>query len=153
MSQRVDADRIAPKLYQGSLPPQGWALARSGFKVLVLAAREYQPPAWSFPGVDVIRLPMDDVDRPLNEAQRARVKLAAQIVSQRARRGERVLVTCAAGLNRSGLIVGTALKLAGLGGCDAVRRIRRARGPLALSNPSFVQALSGLRRCRSVARR
>ncbi len=58
---------------------------------------------------------------------------------------KRVVVNCAAGLNRSGLIVGRALIALGYAPADAIALIREARGPRALYNRTFEQFL--LERC------
>ncbi len=55
--------------------------------------------------------------------------------------GRRVVVNCAAGLNRSGLVVGRALIHLGYAPRQAVRLIRAARGPHALSNRTFEEFL------------
>jgi hypothetical protein len=60
-------------------------------------------------------------------------------------RGDRVVVNCAAGLNRSGLIVGRALIALGHEPADAISLIRAARGPRALFNRTFEAFL--LERC------
>jgi hypothetical protein len=59
--------------------------------------------------------------------------------------GQRVVVNCAAGLNRSGLIVGRALIALGHEPAEAIELIRAARGPRALYNRTFEQFL--LERC------
>lgn len=59
--------------------------------------------------------------------------------------GERVVVNCAAGLNRSGLVVGRALIALGHRPSEAIELIRAARGPRALFNRTFEQFL--LERC------
>lgn len=59
--------------------------------------------------------------------------------------GLRVVVNCAAGLNRSGLIVGRALIALGHDPAEAIELIREARGPRALFNTTFEQFL--LERC------
>ena len=59
--------------------------------------------------------------------------------------GDRVVVNCAAGLNRSGLIVGRALIALGHEPAEAVALIREARGPRALFNRTFERFL--LERC------
>jgi hypothetical protein len=58
---------------------------------------------------------------------------------------KRVVVNCAAGLNRSGLIVGRALIALGYSPADAIALIREARGPRALFNRTFERFL--LERC------
>ena len=59
--------------------------------------------------------------------------------------GDRVVVNCAAGLNRSGLIVGRALIALGHEPAEVVELIREARGPRALFNRTFERFL--LERC------
>lgn len=51
--------------------------------------------------------------------------------------GKVVLVTCAAGLNRSGLVSGLTLRALGAPGHVAVECVRRARGREALGNRAF----------------
>ena len=138
----IDASRICGTLYQGSAPPTGPRLAQSGFDVLVLAAREVQPPAWQFPGVEVLRIPMDDVPLRLTRSQVADVKSMASMIASRLRKGQKVLVTCRAGLNRSGLLVGaTLVRELQMRPTDAVRLVRDRRSFLALNNPAFVHAI------------
>ncbi len=55
--------------------------------------------------------------------------------------GEQVLVRCAAGLNRSGLVVARTLVEQGYEPVDAVRLVREKRRPDALNNPWFVEWL------------
>jgi hypothetical protein len=59
--------------------------------------------------------------------------------------GLRVVVNCAAGLNRSGLVVGRALIALGYPAAEAIVLIREARGPRALFNRTFEEFL--LERC------
>lgn len=79
-------------------------------------------------------LPMDDVpwvsDAP-------RVHEVGEEIATRVRDGERVFVNCAAGLNRSGLLVGRALIALGRAPLEAISLVRQARGPHALSNVVF----------------
>lgn len=64
-------------------------------------------------------------------------KLAARI-----RSGDGVISTCAAGLNRSALISAFAvMKLTDLSSKSVIKMIRKARGPDALHNPSFVRVI------------
>lgn len=62
-------------------------------------------------------------------------------VATHLRVGKRVAVNCAAGLNRSGLIVGRALIELGYAPADAINRVRAARGLWALSNVAFTKFL------------
>jgi protein-tyrosine phosphatase len=94
------------------------------------------------PGVEVICCPMNDVEGgPTPEEKLAAFKTAQTIVDRLAQ-GKRVLVTCVAGRNRSGLVNALVLILRrGVSGISATMRIQAAR-PLALTNQSFCQFLS-----------
>jgi len=63
----------------------------------------------------------------------------ARLVAQ----GDKVLVHCGMGLNRSALIAGLILTYQGMKGVDAVELLRRKR-PGALYNENFASYLSGL---------
>jgi hypothetical protein len=77
-----------------------------------------------------------------------RVIRAAAWAWQRWRAGERVLIRCQAGLNRSGLVTALVLMCAGYTAGDAIRLIRERRSPSALCNASFADWLI---ECGSVA--
>lgn len=140
----IDADRVAPRLYQGSKPPMGPAVKFAGFDALVLCAEEYQPTAEAFPGVRVHHVPLDDHLRPLSEREWKSIIGAAGFAAHHARRGRRVLVTCQMGLNRSGIVSATALMmLAGIGAREAIFLVKSNRAG-SLSNSSFVEQLSRL---------
>lgn len=146
----VEADEIAPNLWQGSYPGTGRAVQASGFAMLVLCAMEIQDPAELFPGVEVIHAPnYDDGDHHLTrELLNVAIK-AAHRVELAVKRGRKVLVTCRAGMNRSGLVSALALHfIYGWDGQTCIRRVRRMRktnGPIKpLSNSDFVQALRRL---------
>jgi len=136
----LDADRIMERLWQGSVPPQGDALRKLGFDVLVLAAAERQIPARAFPGVQVIHIPLDDARHvPAREASNV-----ARMVARLWRRGARILITCNMGLNRSGLISALAVRLIiGKSGAEAVADVQRARKG-ALFNDHFRRYLERL---------
>jgi hypothetical protein len=55
--------------------------------------------------------------------------------------GKHVAVNCLSGVNRSGLLVGRALVELGYTPDGAIEAVRRARGPMALSNKQFVRFL------------
>lgn len=145
------ADRVrhyskGGELWQGSAPPPGKALHAYGFDVLVLAAQEYQPAADKFPGVRVIHAPNDDA--PIGDGGEVEGAVAAsKLVADALRRDEKVLVTCRAGLNRSGLISALALaRSTTMTGPAIVEALRRARGPWALSNDDFRDFVLGVDR-------
>lgn len=120
----------------------GAGLRNAGFDVLVLSAEEVQPEGWRFPGVKVLRLPMRDIPVRLEPTQVEDVRRVAAELSHHLARGRHVLVTCRAGLNRSGLIVAaTLLQTTQLSPLQVIRLIRSRRNPIALNNPAFVHAI------------
>jgi hypothetical protein len=138
----LDANEIFPLLFQGSVPPQGPILREMGFSAVVLCADESQPPAWKFEGIDVIHAPNDDnpVRPPTREELDIAVKAAKQVV-KRVLAGKKVLVTCMAGLNRSGLVNALALHmLTGWAGTMCVDHVQ-AKREAALCNRYFVEVI------------
>lgn len=142
MGCEIDANKIAERLYQGARPPTGLCLKQLRFDMLVLAAEEYQPGSEMFPGIRVIHAPMDDSELTRDEWDTAR-RAAAEVASA-IRVGARVLITCYAGLNRSGLITALSLYLLTGESGRAVVRVVQSRRRNALCNRSFVKALSRL---------
>lgn len=155
--------KIARRHYQGGFPPAGPVLQKEGFDVLVLCAlpAEYEKHfhlAWYgldydrieslFPGIEIMRAPNeDDYDRPLTLPEIQIACSAADHVNHAIRAQKRVLVTCAKGRNRSGLV--SALSLAnrfGYGGLHATYVVRKRRQPdcdhKVLENPRFVHLLA-----------
>lgn len=126
------------------LPPAGLRLL--GIDVLILCAEELQPPDASYPYVMVLRARLDDTMKlPVKSLLEANdVALAAAHLIRR--QGSRVLVTCAQGRNRSGLVAGLILcKTTGCSGAEAAKIIqtrRRAPHGPALTNTHFVDILS-----------
>ncbi len=134
-----DATRVGPKLWVGRVPPP--YLRRVGFDVVALCAEEHQ----SIP-VDIARISVPLRDAELTRPEFARAIYAAKKISDLRRHGQRVLVTCAMGVNRSAFVAALSLmQLDDLSAARAIHRIRRLRGPytriMPLSNPSFVEAL------------
>ncbi len=109
--------------------------------LLVLCAYEFQPRSRA---VSILSVPLDD--RLFRSSAEARAvtsmaKEAGCFAADRVICGEKVLICCAAGLNRSGIVSAYTLKQLGVDGASAVRKIRRARGPNALGNSSFLHAI------------
>ena len=135
----IDVTRIAPRLWIGGAPQPGRRVADAGFDVLVLAAKEYQPGAANWPGLKrIIACPIDDAVLSYDEA--GAVEQAAQLVASEVAAGRRVLVTCAAGRNRSGVILARALVLQGFAPAFVIALIQKLRAQ-ALTNESFVRWL------------
>lgn len=148
----LDAHEIAHDLWQGGKPPYGTSVAESGFRILVLTAREFQPESVYFPDIKVIHAPNDDHPKfgSLTKEKLRGAVGAARQVTDAIKNGQKVLVTCAAGLNRSGLVSGIVLHmLYGWPGEKCVQVVREKRGPvgdmLPLCNEEFVQVLKNLR--------
>jgi protein-tyrosine phosphatase len=136
-----DVDQIVPGLWQGGYPARGGALRRNGFDAVVLCAREHQPSGKYFRGIRVFHAPMNDDPAGLTSTERETFLNAASKVCQLVTRGSTVLVTCAAGLNRSGIVSAQALKCMGYTADDAIHLVRQARGDFALFNKAFVNEL------------
>lgn len=138
----IDADEVHARIFVGSLPPKGQALAYAGFTHLVLCAKEHQPPFEDFPRVSVLHCPFDDSDAYSGrQYQRMQVLVrdtARQVARiHRAQTTSKVLVTCFAGVNRSALVAGLAMVYIGIPGADVVHYIRKRRFPHSLSNKLF----------------
>lgn len=135
----MSATQIIPYLWQGSQPPAGPRLGQS-VELLALCANEFQPPDDRFPGIHhIIRVPMDDAEPSPEEIQLA--YQAAHVVSAAVSQRMVCLVTCQAGLNRSGLVCGLALKNLGMSGKEAIQVIQQRRGFIALSNRWFREVI------------
>lgn len=143
----IDATRIIPKLYMGGEPPRGPEVHAAGFDVIVLCAWELQFPVTHFPGVEVISLPLeDDSSKPLDPRDWEAIVRVSRRVARRVTSGRRTLVTCAMGLNRSGVVTAAIIHYAtGVSGLEAathVQRKRRVGETQALYNKAFVKALT-----------
>src|SRR5690242_18888807 len=105
--RQLDATRLGPKLYQGSYP--SLPIARRGFRVLVLCASELQKRGEE-DGLVTLRCPLfDHSGAALSRRDWVHALRTGQRVAEFVAGGERVLVTCAEGRNRSGLISAIAL--------------------------------------------
>lgn len=135
----IDATRVASKLYIGSFPPA--QLKSKGFDIVVLCAKERQDIQ---PDIPAIRVPFDD--NTLNYRTYARAVKAAMVVTRYRLAGQRVLVTCNMGINRSSLIAALSMmQLERMSARAVLERIRSLRGPhvelVPLSNPDFEEAI------------
>lgn len=135
-----DANAVAPRLWIGAKPPFDRDLAQ--VDLLVLCAAELQPEHLAFHGV-VLRCPLPDAT--LEVTQSALAIMASVTVAQAVAQGQRALVTCAAGLNRSSLVAGLALgQLTTMSGSQIIAHVKKHRGSMALSNRHFQTIIRGL---------
>lgn len=124
---------ISNRLYMGSDPIPNAYLP---VDTLVLTAMEHQGSNYRGPRT-ILRVPLNDDGSPVTLDE---VKLALQAgnaVARRLRRGEKILIVCHAGKNRSGLVTALALVNLGASSTDAIQTVRRARGQSALRNKDF----------------
>lgn len=84
--------------------------------------------------------PLDDADPPRN-GDLAKAGAASALVAGVLSAGHPVLVTCQAGLNRSALVAGLALRQLGMPGRTVIDNIRMERGQYALCNKAFERAV------------
>lgn len=139
----MGANEVVRNVWQGDAPPAGMHPKR--WRHLYLCADEYQPPASLYPGMRVHRCPLDDSLMGLSRKDLDRAIRCGLEAARHASSGEPVLVTCAQGRNRSGLVSAVAVRaITGLSSREAIMLVRRARGPHALSNPAFVRYLEQL---------
>jgi protein-tyrosine phosphatase len=141
VASQLDADEVAPGLWVGRTPPDRTKL--HGIDVVVLAAMELQP---ALLGVRTLRCPLDDHEPSRAEAKQA-WRCAEEVVRLR-QRGQKVLVACAMGVNRSAWIAAMVLMQEGMTAREAIRQIRKRRharwGTMPLSNQHFVRVLEQL---------
>lgn len=137
--------QILPGLFQGGtedhhvlggIVPADHHRGDRPFDLVVTLYADAMPAPW---GVEEIRfgfwdahLEDDSVSTVLRIARTAHARWAA---------GDRVLVRCQAGLNRSGLITALILMCAGYGSGEAIALLRERRSPLALFNKHFERFL------------
>lgn len=117
-----------------------------GISVVALMA-DHQP---ALPGgIVAIRGPLRDNPSPALDEYTHMASVADAVSDRlmgRLLEGESVLSSCAMGLNRSGLVTAlTILKVnqRAVPGA-AIRLVKKARGPWALSNPAFVRIVGSL---------
>ena len=131
-----DYDEVIPGLSQASTALSPDELFAEGFDAI------FDLCGWNRGAGQAGRLyrfhPIDDV--PWIGDPEAIHGLGREVASL-VRDGRRVVVNCAAGLNRSGLLVGRTLIELGYPSRDAIDLVRRARGPHALSNREFARFL------------
>jgi hypothetical protein len=135
----LEADEVIPNLWQGSFP-RILSAAEAGFDLVVLCAQEMLrgdvADDYQMHGIRVIEAPFDDTPWPSGDELKMAHWAAAKVAAAH-RDGKKILVTCQAGLNRSGLVNALAVReIRGLPGHEAVLLVRGARDG-ALCNNTF----------------
>lgn len=114
------------------------------YDVIVLCAEELQPEGDSERAYRPTRLicaPNDDSGNEFSKEQATIADVAARQATKEYAQGRRILVSCAQGRNRSGLVMALILhRVFGMSGEKAIRVIR-AKVPTALTNQEFVKFL------------
>jgi protein-tyrosine phosphatase len=126
--------------------------AFSVFDTLVFCAGEWQPHV-AFPDDEnrkfqpqILRVPYDDSYEALTPSVLAHLDRSANKIVDWHKEGQKVLITCMAGRNRSGLLVALVLRLRfEMTGKAAIDLIKEKRGPFALTNRVFTSYLLGLK--------
>lgn len=77
------------------------------------------------------------IDGPLDPADYAHLHRLADATVTAVQRGDKVLVRCMAGMNRSGLVTAMAMMRMGWSAQDAIDKMRADRGPYVLFNGDF----------------
>jgi len=128
-------DEVIPGLFQGDFPERGVDWTK--FDDIVTMTAEDIPAVklrlgglWMY--VPIWDSTVDDPDA---------IRVTAKTVADRVAVGKRVLVHCAAGLNRSGIVSARALMYTGYSVTEAIAKVRAARGSYALCNTAFVKWL------------
>src|SRR3954454_1122396 len=139
------ASEIAPGLFQGGTRDDDVVqVAQAGlsfggnrpYDAVVTLYAWAQPVPWE---VEELRYGFGDCDIALADTER--IMRAARWAWRRWRSGDRVLIRCQAGLNRSGLVTALVLMLDGYDAAAAISLIRRHRSSWALCNRPFVDWL------------
>lgn len=135
------ANRVHGELWMGAYPPPDSRPGRH-FDCLVLCAREYVVPE-CFGDMQVASAALNDDGSPMTDDERRAAVRAAGTVIRWSAEGNRVLITCMQGRNRSGLVCALTLCKgpARMTPEQAVRAVRAARGETALVNPDFLRFL------------
>lgn len=139
-SLALDANEVHPGIWVGAAP-RDKAAAALAFTHIVLCSEAWQFPAADFAPATVLHCPFEDEDTLLRGAILTMVFLAARAVAEAARSGGRVLVSCAAGRNRSALVAGLAMRM--LGEQLVVEKIRTRRRADCLTNTCFRRIVTG----------
>lgn len=143
------ANKIFGNIYQGPRPPTGDHLEKAGIHTVVLCAKEViqglEATGANFGSVQVIKAPSIDADdAPPPEHWIRGWHAAAKRAAELSQAGHRVLITCQAGLNRSGVVSALAIHyITGWPGGKCAKIVQMSR-PGSLFNAKFLEYLNGI---------
>jgi len=127
------------RLYQAGYPANPNCYV--GFDVVVNAAAGDPGPTGPTSDFMGLYVSLAMSDNTIEEEDEQAIRLVCGVVAEALREGRAVLVHCAQGWNRSGLIVAGTLVRLGMSPSDAVAHVRRDRGGGVLSNRSYLRWL------------
>lgn len=134
----TDCHMITDRLWMGGLPT-GFPQLFERWDVIVLCAGEYQPHVelpedWN---KVILRVPFDDSPNAIPHSVEKSLHKQAKYLAQLHAEGKNILITCFAGVNRSGLLTALVLRYAfGCDGAEAIYKIQSVR-TFALTNKTF----------------
>jgi len=108
----------------------------TGFDVVVGVSKQRPIYPIDHPYAIVEHVPLED-DGPPSPEERAAARSTAKLINDHIDAGRRVFVGCTMGLNRSGWVVGLALRARGLSGKEAIALMRQRRSLQILTNEFF----------------
>ena len=139
-SSKVDANEVLPGLYIGGETSLSHITELNPMPVIaVSAAMEVDPNRLVTTSLQSIKhLPLDDINIDWNTNQETlqSVIAFARYIAESWAKGKPILIVCHAGINRSALLVGLALRFLGFSGRDAIQMLKERRG-MTLMNGSF----------------
>jgi protein-tyrosine phosphatase len=141
----MNAHEVSKNLWVGAVPTDPAAVSKQ-FDALVLCAKEFQDvfPQHMYPKTDLILAPMND-GKPTDKEKYIALKAALGVRSH-LDKGHKVLVTCAAGVNRSALVAALAMMMGedtAKSAVDTIRKKRKATsGATPLFNVNFVKYIN-----------
>jgi protein-tyrosine phosphatase len=142
-TSELDADEVYPGIWVGSVPRVRGGPLLKIFTHVVLCAEEFQFPAEEFTEHTIVHCPFEDEDTVMGAKTMAMVFSTARAVAEAQAAGGSILVTCAAGRNRSALVAALAMRMLGVEPWIAIEKIRARRSPQCLSNTCFQRIILG----------
>lgn len=144
-------DEVVPGLFQGGqirLAPPGSKFSDYSANHVVVKDEfdavfsfYWTPEGWEGPAADIAHIHYPIPDGILTSEQLLKVRAIASDVAGCVRAGNRVLVRCQAGYNRSGLVTAFALMELDYNVHEAIELVRKARGDAALHRLVFLRYL------------